>query len=316
MKREEQKERLYFLQVSEKFFSELPVRRLLRASGGDTMLRIYLQAHCVALRTGGVLELHEDMEPAEEIGILIGAPAIETPLIAAAMQHCLAYGLISTGEGDTGKIINFSLTEAYTRAWTRDAIERREKREAEKLEAKAPQIEEKAEAEADSPKEKEDPIDYTAIKDAWNKMAKPAGLDEVLRITDKRREHIRARVREYSFDQCLRAIELVGESPFLCGKVPPKDGQKPFKADLIWVFKNSDNFTKLLEGKYKDRTQDVQPAQAQPKTQPVTEETVRDTIMREGIWNIRTQAWDRAKLDKIRDKIGPEMAAAIEAKMA
>jgi hypothetical protein len=251
------------------------------------------------------------MEPAEEIGILIGAPAIETPLIAAAMQHCLAYGLISTGEGDTGKIINFSLTEAYTRAWTRDAIERREKREAEKLEAKAPQIEEKAEAEADSPKEKEDPIDYTAIKDAWNKMAKPAGLDEVLRITDKRREHIRARVREYSFDQCLRAIELVGESPFLCGKVPPKDGQKPFKADLIWVFKNSDNFTKLLEGKYKDRTQDVQPAQAQPKTQPVTEETVRDTIMREGIWNIRTQAWDRAKLDKIRDKIGPEMAAAI-----
>ena len=143
MTREEQKEKLYFLQVSEKFFSELPVRRLLRASGGDTMLRIYLQAHCVALRAGGVLELHEDMEPAEEIGILIGAPAIETPLIATTMQHCLAYGLISTGEGNTGKIINFSLTADYTRAWTKDAIERRQKRDAEKLGADAPQIEEK-----------------------------------------------------------------------------------------------------------------------------------------------------------------------------
>lgn len=309
MKREEQKERLYFLQVSEKFFSELPVRRLLRASGGDTMLRIYLQAHCVALRTGGVLELHEDMEPAEEVGILIGAPAIETPLIATTMQHCLAYGLISTGEGDTGKIINFSLTEAYTRAWTRDAIERREKREAEKLEAKAPQIEEKAEAEADPAKEKEAaPIDYTAIKDAWNKMAKPAGLDEVLRITDKRREHIRARVREYSFDQCLRAIELVGESPFLCGKVPPKDGQKPFKADLTWVFKNSDNFTKLLEGKYKDRTQDVQ---AQPTKEIITDAIVQDVINENGLY-VYGEGYDMALWGQIKGKYSAEMQAAIE----
>lgn len=310
MKREEQKERLYFLQVSEKFFSELPVRRLLRASGGDTMLRIYLQAHCVALRTGGVLELHADMEPAEEIALLIGSPVTEIPMIATTMQHSLAYGLISTSEGEgEGKIINFSLTPEYTRAWTRDAIARREKREAEKLEAKAPQIEEKAGTEADSAKEKEDPIDYAAIKNAWNKMAKPAGLDEVLRITDKRREHIRARVREYSFDQCLRAIELVGESPFLCGKVPPKDGEQPFKADLIWVFKNSDNFTKLLEGKYKDRTQDAQPAQ--PAKEIITDAIVQDVIDENGLY-IYGSGYDMALWDQIKGKYSAEMQAAIE----
>jgi hypothetical protein len=280
------------------------------------MLRIYLQAHCVALRTGGVLELHEDMEPAEEIGILIGAPAIETPIISTTMQHCLAYGLISTGEGDTGKFINFSLTDAYTRAWTKDAIERREKREAEKLEAKAPQIEEKAEAEAeaDKPGDKEDPIDYTAIKDAWNKMAKPAGLDEVLRITDKRREHIRARVREYSFDQCLRAIELVGESPFLCGKVPPKDGEQPFKADLIWVFKNSENFTRILEGRYKDRTQDVQPAKAPPTKEIITDATVQAEIDQQGLY-IYGSGYDMALWDQIKGKYSAEMQAAIEKAM-
>ncbi len=316
MKREEQKERLYFLQVSEKFFSELPVRRLLRASGGDTMLRIYLQAHCVALRTGGVLELHEDMEPAEEIGILIGAPAIETPIISTTMQHCLAYGLISTGEGDTGKFINFSLTDAYTRAWTKDAIERREKREAEKLEAtKAPQIEEKAEAEADLAKEKEAaPIDYTAIKDEWNKMVRTAGLGkemEIMRMTDNRRTHTRARVKEFGLEQVLKAIWTIPERPFLLGQ--NKEG---WRADFDWLVKNSEPITKILEGKYKDRTQHAQPAQAQPKAQPVTEKTVRDTIMREGIWNIRTQAWDRARLDEIREKIGPEMVAAIEAKMS
>lgn len=315
MKREEQKEKLYFLQVSEKFFSELPVRRLLRASGGDTMLRIYLQAHCVALRSGGVLELHEDMEPAEEIGILIGAPAIETPIIATTMQHCLAYGLISTGEGDTGKIINFSLTEAYTRAWTKDAIERREKREAERLGVETPQIEEKAEAEADPAKEKEAaPIDYTAIKDEWNKMVRTAGLGkemEIMRMTDNRRTHTRARVKEFGLEQVLKAIWTIPERPFLLGQ--NKEG---WRADFDWLVKNSEPITKILEGKYKDRTQHAQPAQAQPKTQPVTEKTVRDTIMREGIWNIRTQAWDRERLEAVRDKIGPEMAAAIEAKMS
>ena len=307
MKREEQKEKLYFLQVSEKFFSELPVRRLLRASGGDTMLRIYLQAHCVALRTGGVLELHEDMEPAEEIGILIGASAIETPIIAATMQHCLAYGLISTSEGEgEGKIINFSLTADYTRAWTKDAIERREKREAERLGAEAPQIEEKTGTEADKPGEKEDPIDYTAIRNAWNRMAESTGLDQVIRITDKRRAHIRARVREYSFDQCLRAIDLVGESAFLCGKVPPKDGKPPFKADLAWVFKNSENFTKILEGKYKDKTQP-----AQPTKEIITDAMVQAEIDQQGLY-IYGSGYDMALWDQIKGKYSTEMQAAIE----
>lgn len=307
MKREEQKERLYFLQVSEKFFSELPVRRLLRASGGDTMLRIYLQAHCVALRSGGVLELHEDMEPAEEIGILIGAPAIETPLIATTMQHCLAYGLISTGEGDTGKIINFSLTEAYTRAWTKDAIERREKREAERLGVETPQIEEKAEAEADKPGEKEDPIDYTAIKDAWNKMVQTAGLSkelEIMRMTDNRRKHTRARVKEFGLDQVLKAIETIPKRPFLLGQ-----NDHGWRADFDWLVKNSEPITKILEGKYKDRTQDAQPAQ--PTKEVITEKMVQDAIRENGLF-VYGEGYDLAQWEKVKGKYSTEMQAAIE----
>ena len=301
MTREEHKEKLFFLQVSEKFFSELPVRRLLHAGGGDTMLRIYLQAHCVALRTGGVLELHADMEPAEEIALLIGSPVTEIPMIATAMQHCLTYGLISTGEGDTGKIINFSLTPEYTRAWTRDAIARREKREAEKLEATedVPAIEDKG---------------GEAEKKPSNRAKAQAAADEMFdrlwkqypRKKDKARVKPATRYRlykEYGEEKCQKALDAYTAS------VAETDPQ------YILIGCNFFNcrIFDYLDG---DVGQDAQPAQAQPKTQPVTEETVRDTIMREGIWNIRTQAWDRAKLDEIRDKIGAEMAAAIEAKMA
>ena len=302
MTREEHKEKLFFLQVSEKFFSELPVRRLLHAGGGDTMLRIYLQAHCVALRTGGVLELHDGMQPAEEIALLIGSPDTEIPMVSATMQHCLAYGLISTSEGDTGKFINFSLTADYTRAWTRDAIARREKREAEKLETaedvpaiegkggeekeKKPSNRAKAQAEADAMFER-----------LWRRYPKKK-LKGRVKPAAKYRLY-----KEYGEEKCQRVVDMYAAE---------REGKDPTYTYYGCNFFNKEIF-EYLDG---DAGQDAQPAQAQPKAQPVTEKTVRYTIMREGIWNIRTQAWDRAKLDEIRDKIGPEMAAAIEAKMA
>ena len=128
MRRCEKGEKLHFLQLSTEFFNEFSVRRLLRAPGGDTMLRIYMQAHCAALDTGGELQLHGDMEPAEEIAILIGSPDEEIPMIATTMQYCLKCGLIKTERTDTeNAVVSFTLTGKFTRAWTREALERREK---------------------------------------------------------------------------------------------------------------------------------------------------------------------------------------------
>ena len=137
MRRCEKGEKLHFLQLSKEFFDEFAVRRLLRAPGGDTMLRIYMQAHCAALDTGGELQLHGDIEPAEEIAILIGAPDEEIPMIATTMQYCLKCGLIRTEKNATeDMVVNFTLTGKFTRAWTREAIERREKKIQEQLETR------------------------------------------------------------------------------------------------------------------------------------------------------------------------------------
>lgn len=302
MRREEQKQKLYFFQMSENFFSELPVRRLLHASGGDTMLRIYEQAHCVALRTGGVLELHADMEPAEEIALLIGSPVTEIPMIAATMQHCLAYGLISTDDGGAGKIINFSLTAAYTRAWTRDAIARREKREAERLEAAedVPAIEDKG---AEEPEKK--PSNKAKAQKAADEM-----FERLWRQYPKKKDKSRVKpatryklYKEYGEEKCQQALNAYRRE---CNG---RDTQYILNGGNFFNVRIFD----LLDG---DAAQDQGFSQYMtPPVTPVNDDTVKNTILKEGIFNTQAQAWDRARFEEVKAKLSPEMAAAIEAKM-
>lgn len=301
MRREEQKQKLYFFQMSENFFSELPVRRLLHASGGDTMLRIYEQAHCVALRTGGVLELHADMEPAEEIALLIGSPVTEIPMIAATMQHCLAYGLISTDDGGAGKIINFSLTAAYTRAWTRDAIARREKREAERLEAAedAPVIEDKGAEEPEkkpSNKAKAQKAADEMFERLWRQYFK-GYKDDKNRVKPATRYKL---YKEYGEERCQKALDEYKVS-------------KKVKDGYILQAKNFFNsrIFDYLDGDAGDTAQ----APAQEQVTPVNDDTIWNTILKEGIYKMATYTWNRARFEEVRPKLSPEMAAAIEAKM-
>ena len=296
MTREEQKEKLYFLQVSEKFFSELPVRRLLHAGGGDTMLRIYLQAHCVALRTGGVLELHADMEPAEEIALLIGSPVTEIPMIATTMQHSLAYGLISTSEGEgEGKIINFSLTPEYTRAWTRDAIARREKRDAiegHEADADAPAIEDKGEKPEKKPSNK-----AKAQKEAnemferlWRQYPRKKDKDRVKPATRYRL------YKEYGEEKCQQALDAYTAS------VADDDPQ------YILIGCNFFNYRifSYLDG---DAGQDAAPAQ--PAKEIITDATVQAEIARRGLY-IYGSGYDMALWNQIKGEYSAEMQAAIE----
>lgn len=300
MTREEHKEKLFFLQVSEKFFSELPVRRLLHAGGGDTMLRIYLQAHCVALRTGGVLELHADMEPAEEIALLIGSPVTEIPMIATAMQHCLAYGLISTseGEGDTGKIINFSLTPEYTRAWTRDAIARREKREAEKLETAegVPAIEDKG-GEA----EKKPSNRAKAQKEADEMFERLWRRYPLKKCKSRVKPATKYRLyKEYGEEKCQRVVDMYAAE---------REGKDPTYTYYGCNFFNKEIF-EYLDG---DAGQDAGQPTA-PGKEIITDQIVQAEIAQQGLY-IYGSGYDMALWNQIKGKYSAEMQAAIEKEM-
>lgn len=89
----------------------------------------------------------------------------------------------------------------------------------------------------------------------WNDTATRDGLPVVETISDARREKARRYLRQFPewrfWNGALSRIKL---SPFLTGKVPPKNGHtKAFRADFDWLLATKDgveNVAKLFDGKY------------------------------------------------------------------
>jgi hypothetical protein len=81
-------------------------------------------------------------------------------------------------------------------------------------------------------------------------------LTRVREWTPKRRSALRARWRESRERQDLswwrEFFAYVGGSDFLMGRAKGRNGQAPFECDLEWLVK-SENFTKVIEGKYENR---------------------------------------------------------------
>ena len=141
MTREEQKKKIYYVQMSKDFFEAKNIQQLLATSAGDTIFRIYLQLWCKSLATGGTLQLEGDVPMAEELAIILGLLPLkkvaldrwqaELKIIESAVEICEKYRLIEVTECG----IEFLMTGEYTRAWTKEAIEKRANRQAETNEA-------------------------------------------------------------------------------------------------------------------------------------------------------------------------------------
>ena len=86
------------------------------------------------------------------------------------------------------------------------------------------------------------------VIECWNVMAKAHGLS-ICRLTDKRRKSLNARLKADGFDAIQQAIERIPKSSFLLGIKPGSDWQ----ADIEFLLR-PDSVTKILEGKYDDRT--------------------------------------------------------------
>ena len=173
MTREEQKKKIYYVQMSKDFFESKNIQQLLATSAGDTIFRIYLQLWCKSLATGGTLPLEGDVPMAEELAIILGLLPLkklaldrwqaELKIIESAVEICEKYRLIEVTECG----IEFLMTGEYTRAWTKEAIEKRANRQAETneaAEATAPiettqdQPEETEEAKPEKKKKKPAPV--------------------------------------------------------------------------------------------------------------------------------------------------------------
>lgn len=88
--------------------------------------------------------------------------------------------------------------------------------------------------------------DVSPVLEHWNAIAKANGLATIIALSDKRETAVRARAREPEFDLDKIALEI-SQSDFLRGL--KGDG---WKCTFDFVFCSSNNYLKILEGKYRN----------------------------------------------------------------
>ncbi len=81
---------------------------------------------------------------------------------------------------------------------------------------------------------------------AWNLFAKEHGLAEIKKLSPRRRSAIHARFAEKEFD-FVAILNGIRGSPFLLG-----DNKNDWRVDFDFIFLSSNNYLKILEGKYKN----------------------------------------------------------------
>lgn len=93
---------------------------------------------------------------------------------------------------------------------------------------------------------KPDQPDPTDLAGLWNELAHP-NLPRVRILPDKRKNHVRARMKEYPHEEFWRGLfARINRSPLLTGQ------RGDWKCDFDWVM-NPNNLTKIIEGNYDKR---------------------------------------------------------------
>lgn len=87
-------------------------------------------------------------------------------------------------------------------------------------------------------------VDY--VFELWQKKAKQFGFASIYKFTASRKNMMKNRIKDYTLDGVLKALEIACSSDFLCGKV---NGYK-----MDWEFFCRPNkISEIHEGKYSNR---------------------------------------------------------------
>ena len=84
---------------------------------------------------------------------------------------------------------------------------------------------------------------YSLILETWNTLP----IDNIQKITPRRKKNINARLKEYSQDDFIKAIKEINNSSFLIG-----NNSKNWQITFDW-FLRPNNFIKVLEKTYSNR---------------------------------------------------------------
>lgn len=92
----------------------------------------------------------------------------------------------------------------------------------------------------------EDKISYKEVVDFYNKSVKGRNIPQCVKLTEKRKQAIKARITEFGIEKVYEAITKAANSSFCNGA-----NNRNWKADFDFIF-NSNKMANILEGRYDD----------------------------------------------------------------
>ena len=250
----------YWLKLDKDFFKNKVIKKLRKLAGGDTYTIIYLKLQLLSLKDEGKLYF-EGLEEnfAKEIALDLDEDADNVNFTLMYLQKT---GLIEELRED-----EFLLTRVPNVIGKEGASAERVRRSRLKEKEKAllcntqvtnsnTEIEIEIEIEREIDKEIEDttkvvssnkllPIKFLPIIESWNGL----GLQKLISINPNtnRYKMLSVRIRDYGIEKVIEAINSISKSDFLMGRA------KDFVITFDWFVKPN-NFTKVLEGNYMDKS--------------------------------------------------------------
>ncbi len=278
--------RYYWLKLKDDFFLSKRIKKLRILERGDTLVIIYLKLQLIAMKNDGVI-VFSGLEPtfAEELALELDEPSAD---VGNLLEYLLRVGLAEAREGDR-YFFPYAVENTGSETGNARRVRRqRERKRAEPLQCNSAsaqcnnsgaqcnsksaqcnteiekEIESEIEQELESETEtesltvSEDTVrrmeDIRRVMNCWNTL----GLQQLvhLNVSSRRGRMLCARIREYGVETVLEAIEKIRQSPFLRGQ-----NGKNWVITFEW-FVRPNNFSKVLEGNFDDRSKASKPARA------------------------------------------------------
>ncbi len=269
--------RYYWLKLKDDFFLSKRIKKLRILERGDTLVIIYLKLQLIAMKNDGVI-VFSGLEPtfAEELALELDEPSAD---VGNLLEYLLRVGLAEAREGDR-YFFPYAVENTGSETGNARRVRRqRERKRAETLQCNSSgaqcnsrsaqcnteiekeiesEIEPEIEPEIENLTVSEDTVrrmeDIRRVMNCWNTL----GLQQLvhLNVSSRRGRMLCARIREYGVETVLEAIEKIRQSPFLRGQ-----NGKSWIITFEW-FVRPNNFSKVLEGNFDDRSRASKPARA------------------------------------------------------
>lgn len=231
-------------------FDNKKIRHIRKLPEGNNIVLIWMMLLTMAGRcnSNGIIFLTENIPYTNKM--LADELDFDESVIELALTILEKFGMITRD----GTLLSIPGWEEHQnidglekiREQTRKRVAEHRKRQKElSEEERMPEIPEQISCEKDLVK----PGDVQKVVDEWNKLQQ-FGIQPIARMTARRTQMLKARIREYGMDKVMEAIEKVKKSDFLTGR----------KKDFIITFEffiNPNKFIKILEGFYDNRDEDV-----------------------------------------------------------